>query len=150
MGVELLSPLGGLQASLRATDTALVFGVAPAHDAARIVIGLLAESGSIAPYLDTLGISPGQDATVFLPDFGTVHTTGAGFLFYVPGDDHNALIALSDSPDDLPALIELLAGGDLSACAISGDTAVCSLSEGGGVEAASEEATEEVEETASP
>ena len=88
---------------------------------------------------------------MFLPSFGQVSPTGAGFLFYRPGDRRHTLVALADSPEDLPTLIQLLATGDLSTCAISENTAVCGLSSGSGVEVStSEETTTEAEATATP
>ena len=151
MGVELLGPLGTLQSALEATDTTLVFDSDPPLEADRIVIGLLTASEAGQPYLDYLQVELLEDGTVFLPGFGLVSPTGAGFLFYRPGDRRNTLVALANSPDELPALIQLLAGGDLSTCAISDKTAVCILGSGGGVEASEpEETTEGVEETATP
>jgi len=43
----------------------------------------------------------------------------------------NTLILLTDLPEDLPTLINLLSSGDLSSCVTQGDIGVCSIGSGG-------------------
>jgi hypothetical protein len=129
---DTLAPFAGLQNALRLTGTSLVMSDTAPADGDLLVIGSLTPGEDLLPYLQPFKLGLEDPGTVVIPGFGTVARSGVGLLLYQHTPERNTLILLTDTPADLPALINLLSSADLSACVIQGDIGVCSIGYGGG------------------
>ena len=127
MAADILAPLASLQSALQATHIGLTVNATPPANTDRLVLGSLTPSDDLTPYLEPFKLGLDDPTSVTLPDFGTISRSGVGLLLYQHTDAHNTLVLLTDLPSDLPALIQLLADGDLSSCLIQGDAGVCSI-----------------------
>jgi hypothetical protein len=96
-----------------------------------VVIGLLTPSEDLDRFIEPFKLGLDDPASVTVPGFGQIGRTGVGLMLFEPGLNGNTLILLTDSPEDLPMLINLLADGDISACVIQNDIGVCSIGSGG-------------------
>jgi hypothetical protein len=128
---DTLAPFAGLQNALRATSTSLVMRTAAPAEGDLLVTGSLTPGEDLVPYIGPFHLGLDDPSTIVIPDLGTVSRSGVGLLLYRHTPTRNTLILLTDLPDDLPALINLLSSGDLSSCVIQGDIGVCSIGYGG-------------------
>jgi hypothetical protein len=126
----LLRPLAALQQSLRAVNISVNLSSEPARDGDLIVLGTFSAADDLRPYLQPFNLSLDEGGTIDLPGFGNVETSGSGLLLFNRGPKTNTLVLLAETTGDLPALIELVAAGDLSACVIQVSVAVCANGSG--------------------
>jgi hypothetical protein len=131
INADMLAPLASLQNELLATSTSLVIQAKPPADGDLLVVGSLTPSDDLMSYIGSFHLGLDDTSTIVIPGIGTVSRTGIGLLLYHFTPTRNTLIILTDTPDDLPALIDLLSRGDLSSCVTQGDIGVCSIGSGG-------------------
>jgi hypothetical protein len=135
MTADVLGPFAGLQKVLSATSTALLIRDVPPADGDLLVIaalkGDIAPSEDLRPYIESFHLGLDDPNKIVIPDFGNVDRAGIGLLLYSHTATRNTLILLTDTPEDLPSLIDLLASGSLDSCVIQGEVGVCSIGSGG-------------------
>ena len=146
----LLAPVAVLQQALKAVNIPLSVSDQASPDGDSIVLGTFNSSPDLAAYLQPFGISLADPDTIDLPGFGTIEKSGTGLLLFDHGPKTNTLILLAGSSTDLPALIKLVASGNLSACVVQGDTGVCSLSSGSSTSSGSSSSFSGFYESATP
>jgi len=88
---------------------------------------LLTPSDDLDRYINTFDLGLEDSASITIPGFGQIGRPGIGLMLYKPGVASDTLILLTDLPEDLPALVSLLASGDMSACVIQDNIGVCSI-----------------------
>jgi len=129
---ETLTALAGTQTSLRAAGIALSLSEKPGSGDWLILGSFSAEDELLAPYFDQFGVTFDElGDTVSITNLGTFGRAGNGFLFYLPGLNHNALLLVTDTPEDLTTLLQTLSYGDLSGCVLQGGIGVCPVGAGG-------------------
>jgi len=131
MTAETLAPFAGLQNALRATSTTLVMRTEAPAEGDLLVIGSLTPGEDLLPYIEPFHLNLDDSSKIVIPDFGIVDRAGIGLLLYQHTPTRNTLILLTNLPEDLPTLINLLSSGDLSSCVTQGDIGVCSIGYGG-------------------
>jgi len=131
---ELLGPIAVLQQSLKVVNISVNVSPKPSKDGDVIVLGTFTPSEDLNPYLTPFNISFDEGKIINLPGFGKVEKPGNALLLFNHGAKTNTLILLADTASDLPKLITLVAGGDLSACVVQGNTGVCSINSKSGNE----------------
>ncbi len=135
---DLLAPLAYLQKVLRMSDTSLSIAPEAVAGSDTVVIGLLTPSEDLDRFIEPFRLGLDDPASVTVPGFGQIGRTGVGLMLFAqhllgkPGLNGNTLILLTDSPEDLPMLINLLANGDMSSCVIQNNIGVCSIGYSGG------------------
>ncbi|MCQ3939087.1 MAG: hypothetical protein DPW18_18890 [Chloroflexi bacterium] len=145
---ELVSALGGLQASLRYLNVEMEFvdDVPSSGDA--IIIGTFEPTEEIEPYAKKFDIVLGDGEFIDTTEFGEIGRYGNGILLFDAGSKGSTLVLLADSPEDIISLIGMAGGGSLFSCLTSDNVAVCSVGYGGeyssgsGGESAGEGSTE--------
>ncbi|HTX90762.1 MAG TPA: DUF4350 domain-containing protein [Anaerolineales bacterium] len=134
MTADVLGPFANLQTALRVTNTSLLVKDTPPATGDLLVIGTLqgdvAASPDLLPYIDSFGLNFDDPTTIVIPNFGTVDRSGVGLLLYQHSASRNILVLLTDTPDDLPSLIDLLASGSLESCVVQGEVGVCGIGSG--------------------
>jgi hypothetical protein len=124
---DLLGPIAALQQSLKAVNIPVSVSPKPSKDGDTILLGTFSASDELNPYLRPFNISLDESGSVDLPAFGMLEQNGNGLLLFNQGPKTNTLILLVNRPSDLPALVTLVASGDLSSCVVQGAIGVCSL-----------------------
>lgn len=137
---SLLGPLAVLQQSLKAVNIAVSISPTSSSDSDTIVLGTFTASDDLAAYLRPFNIALDDNKNIDLPGFGKMEKSGNGLLLFNHGPKTNTLVLLADTTADLPALVSLVAAGDLSGCVVQGNTGVCSLGSGPGAGASSSSA----------
>jgi len=130
MTADMLAPLASLQNELLATSTSLAIQAEPPAEGDLLVVGSLTPSDDLIPYIESFHLGLDDPSTIVIPSLGTVSRSGIGLLLYHYTATRNTLILLTDTLDDLPALIDLVSSGDLSSCVTQGDIGVCSIGSG--------------------
>lgn len=125
---ELLSPIAGLQSTLKLVNIDLQVVEKAPKISNLIVLGTYTPSEDLIPYLAPfeLGLEEGNDY-ITVPGFGKVGRTGTGLMLFASGKTGNILVLLTDAIDDLSLLVDVLSYGNLSACVIQGQIGVCSI-----------------------
>jgi hypothetical protein len=135
MTADVLGPFAGLQKALSATNTTLFIRDVPPADGDLLIIGALqgdvTPSKDLSPYIESFHLGLDDSSKIVIPDFGSVDRAGVGLLLYNHTAARNTLILLTDTPGDLPGLIDLLASGNLDSCVVQGEVGVCSIGSGG-------------------
>lgn len=127
---ELISALGGLQASLRYMNVDLEFvDDAPSGDA--IIIASFEPTEEIEPYAKKFDIVLDDGEFIDTTEFGEVGRYGNGILLFDAGTKGNTLVLLADTPEDIVSLIGVVGSGSLFSCLTSDNVAVCSVGFGG-------------------
>lgn len=124
---DLLAPLAYLQKVLRMSDTSLSIAPEVVAGSDTIVIGLLTPSEDLDRFIEAFKLGLDEPDSVIVPGFGQVGRTGVGLMLFKPSVNGNTLILLTDIPEDLPMLINLLADGYMSSCVIQNNIGVCSI-----------------------
>ncbi len=130
---DFLSPISSLQKTLNAVNIPVnIRAVAPA-EGDTIVLGTFSARDEIDTYLSQFGMDlDGETGVLSAKGVGQVNVSGGGLILFSSGPAGNTLVLLAPTPGDLPALITLVASGDLSACVIQESVGVCSLGSGSG------------------
>jgi hypothetical protein len=141
---------GVLQQVLRQQNLPATLVTEPAENSDLVVIGTYKKNATLDSYLAPFNIdllytyptpepsdssydetaSPTAEpepVTVTVPPFGKVDIENTGIVIYQPSEKQNLLILLAKDDSSLAGLVDLLASGDISQCAIQGSLAVCSL-----------------------
>ena len=150
LNTDLLSPVAYLQSALQTTNTPLYISQDPLAKGDRLILGLLTPSEDLKPFLEPFNLGLDDSSTITIPGFGKVNRSGIGLMLYQTSKTGNTLILLTEYPEDLPTLINLLASGDLSSCVIQENIGVCSVVYGGGYYGYEEPYTEEPAPTKEP
>jgi hypothetical protein len=127
MTADLLSPVASLQSNLQWKNISLTVAPHPASGRDAILLGLLEPSEDLDRYTSAFDLGLDAPASITIPGFGEIGRAGLGLLLYKPGVVSNTLILLTDQPEDLPSLLYLLSGEDLSGCVIQDNIGVCSI-----------------------
>ena len=131
MTADVLGPFANLQTALSVTNTSLLVRGTPPADGDLLVIGTLngdvTTSDDLKSYIEPFDLKLDDPGTIVIPNFGTVDRSGIGLLLYQHTDSRNVLVLLTDTPDDLPSLIDMLASGSLQSCVVQGEVGVCSI-----------------------
>lgn len=126
---DLLGPIATLQQSLNAVNIPVTVASKAGKDNDLILLGTFSDiDTNLASAVQPFDLLNG-DGAVSIRGFGKIDTSGNGLLLFSHGPANNTLILLTDSASNLPALIKLVAGGDLSACVVQGNVGVCSLTD---------------------
>jgi len=84
------------------------------------------------PYFDQFGVTfEDGSETITIAGLGEIGRAGNGVILFLPRLNHNALVLLADTPEDLAMLINLAAYGDLSGCVVQQNIGVCPVGSGG-------------------
>jgi hypothetical protein len=128
---DLLGPLGSLQTALAPLNLSLVTGSDAWDEGDLLVLGTLNPSEDLDLFITPFELNLENPDSATLPGFGTIGRSGIGLLLYRHTSARNTLVLLADLPEDLPALINLLASGYLGACLTQDEAGVCSLGPAG-------------------
>ncbi len=128
---NLLTPISGLQNSLKLVNIHLRLADAPGQEDDLILLGTFADSAELEQALRPFRLEVDEfGETVNLPGLGIIQKSGSGLLLFSSTNGRNTLILLANSAEDLPGLIQLVSYGDLSACIVQGTIGVCSVGSG--------------------
>jgi hypothetical protein len=130
--VEVLGPIAHLQAALRTANISLKVVDEPVAQGDKLVIGLLAPSDGLKPFVAPFHIDLTEMSTITIPGFGSIDRKGIGVLLFSAGQKGNTLVMLTNALEDLPTFIDLLSNSDLSSCVIQENVGVCAVGSGGG------------------
>ncbi len=128
---ETLTAVAGLQQTLRGINLPLSVA-ADTGSGDWLILGSFSDSELLNPYFDQFGVKFEEGGeTVTIAGLGEISRAGNGVILLLPGLNHNALVLLADAPEDLVALINLAAYGDLSGCVIQENIGLCPVGSGG-------------------
>lgn len=128
---ETLAAVAGLQTTLRGINQPLSVA-ADTGSGDWLILGSFTDSDLLNPYFDQFGVTfEDGGETVTIAGLGEIGRAGNGFILFLPGLNHNALLLLADAPEDLVTLINLAAYGDLSGCVVQQNIGVCPVGSGG-------------------
>ena len=132
LNADLLAPLAGLQGVLKLVNVPLNVREEAPEAGDVIVLGTLAPSDDLAPYVNSFGIDLEAVAedSLEIKGFGTVNPSESGLLLLSSGPKSNVFVLLAPSQEKLPDLVRLVASGDLSACVVQANMGICSLAGG--------------------
>ena len=130
---ESLEPVSSLQKSLKEVNIPVNIRSQALQGEDLIVLGTFKASADLAPYIKPFNINLEniKDA-IEIPGVGKISNSGNGLLLFNHGPKSNTLTLLAPTAKDIPALITLVASGDLSSCVLQDNIGVCSLSNSGG------------------
>jgi hypothetical protein len=156
LNASLLEPISLLQNVLKTNNVALKVREAAPAEGNLIILGTFKSGADVMPYIKSFGINL-EDVkdVVEMKGFGAVSATDSGLLLFTPGQKSSTLVLLAPDTDTLPALIKLVASGDLSACVVQDNIGVCSVKDAsyndyyGGSDSSSESETPTLEATPS-
>ena len=130
---DILEPLASLQRALQSINIPLNVRETSLKDGDTIVLGTFKPGSDLAAYLKPFNIDlTSQDLSLNLYGLGNVSKSGVGILLLNHGPKSNTLVLLADTAQDMPALITLVASGDLSACLLQDNIAICNLASSSG------------------
>jgi hypothetical protein len=136
---DMAEPMGKWQTALRPISVTLNMTALPAPDSDVIVLGSYTPSDDLMPYvMPFLGVSLTETApitgvkgpigaSILVPGLGKVARSGTGLMLFSRTEKRSTLILLADTPEGLSKLVEMLATGDLTACAVQERVALCSV-----------------------
>ena len=136
---DMAEPMGKWQTALRPISVTLNMTALPAPDSDVIVLGSYTPSDDLMPYvMPFLGVSLTETApitgvkgplgaSIQVPGLGKVARSGTGLMLFSRTEKRSTLILLADTPEGLSKLVEMLATGDLTACAVQERVALCSV-----------------------
>jgi hypothetical protein len=128
---DLLGPVAGLQKSLKAVNIPINVSDKAPKDGDLLVLGVPPLSADLNTYLKPFNLKFSDSSpTVEVPGFGTVNMNGNSLLLFNRGPQSNTFILLADNLANLPKLLSLVSGGDLTACVVQGNIGVCSIAPG--------------------
>jgi len=125
-----LKPISFLQKSLKAVNIPVNIREKAVSGDDMIVLGTLEATDGLEPYAKPFNIDLEKTAeTIEIPGVGKISSAGNGILLFNHGPKSNTLTLLAPTAKDLPALITLVASGDLSSCVLQDNIGVCGLSD---------------------
>lgn len=127
---ELISALGGLQASLRYMGIEPEFVDEVPSSGNAIVIASFELTEDTEPFANKFDLVPDGDF-ITTTEFGDVGRYGNGILLFDAGTKGSTLVLLADTPEDTISLIGVVTSGSLYSCLTSEKAAVCSVGYGG-------------------
>jgi hypothetical protein len=133
---DILEPLAGLQRALKAINIPVNIHKNAQKDGDSIVLGTFDPSPDLNAYLKPFKINlSNQNGGLELDGIGMLDSNGLGLLLFNHEEKSNTLVLLVSSAQDLPKFISLVSSGDLSACLLQENIAICNLADplsGGG------------------
>ena len=141
-----LGPVSNLQKSLKAVNIPVNIRQKAAQGDDLIVLGIFKASNDLTPYVEPFNIDlENVKDGVEIPGVGKISSSGNGILLFNHGPKSNTLTLLAPTANDLPALITLVASGDLSSCVLQDNIGVCAINSPGGSNNYSEDTATPVE-----
>jgi hypothetical protein len=134
----LISALGRLQTFLQSINIKMEIADKAPGEGDAIILGTFTPSDDLTPFTNLFGItSDTEKNTIKLPEFGNINSTGNGIILLNKNKKGNNLTLLSDTQDDLIALMDTINTGNLSSCVLQNNTGVCGVGFGGGTDSGS-------------
>jgi len=132
MTAEMVGALSSLQTSLRAVNISMEIVTEKPSDGDVLQLGTFSSSDDLDAISNKFNLNFGESADyVTVPGFGNVGRTGNGLLLFEPKKKGNTLVLLSDTLDDLTALVNVVSSGSLTSCIVQDKAGVCSVGFGG-------------------
>lgn len=125
---SILGSIATLQKTLKAVNVPVKVRTEILKDSDTIILGTFSPSADLTPFILPFQVNLEDNADgLKIPGLGTISRTGSGVLLYNHGFKSNTLVLLAPDLEALPELINLVASGDLSACVLQENIAVCKL-----------------------
>jgi hypothetical protein len=128
LSANLLGILAQTQSSLRFSGVSMDMVSEAPQTGDLLVLGLFGEDEILQKYSGAFKMEmPADSDYIILPGFGKVGRTGNAILLFSPEKTGNTLTILADDQINLVTMLSLLNSGDLSACVLQDNLAVCGV-----------------------
>lgn len=126
---DTLNTTASLQESFRSLDIDLQVSSKAPENGDLLVVSTYDQLETVQPQLDGFGIQI-EENRAQIPGFGEVDLDGVSLLLFVPGEEGNLLVLLTESLENLPSLADLWSYGELRSCLVQGNLGLCAAGSG--------------------